>query len=420
MRTPRTLGTRRTPHPAWRIATALGVTQLVGYGVLFYAYGVVTVPMETTFGWSRAQTSGAFSLALLMSGAAAYPMGRWVDRHGARGLMTAGSVAGAAGIAAWSFVRDLPGLYLVQAAIGLALAAVTYEIAFAVVTRWFRWKRVRALLLVTTLGGLASTVFVPLSTGLVEAVGWRAALRWLAAGLALITVPLHAGVVRRAPDARTRDADAPTPLDATGGEAPEERSVAVRDALRDPRFGWLTTAFSLDRLAVVAIGVHAVPLLLERGHAPALVAAAAGSIGLMQVAGRLAFGAAAEASSLAALAALTYLVRAASLASLLLAPDAVAVWSFAALFGLANGASTLARAGLLAETFGPAHYGAISGSVSAVIALLQTGAPLAVGALRAATGDYRLALLLLAVAGVGAAAAVRRGARAPGGAAPAG
>lgn len=83
MRTPRDVGPRSTPRTAWRIAAALGVTQLVGYGVLFYAYGVVTVPMEATFGWSRAQTSGAFSLALLVSGLVAHPMGRWVDRHGA-------------------------------------------------------------------------------------------------------------------------------------------------------------------------------------------------------------------------------------------------------------------------------------------------------------------------------------------------
>lgn len=395
----------------WTIAAALGVTQLVGYGVLFYAFGVVTLPMERAFGWTRAETSGAFSLALLVSGLSALPMGRWVDRHGARGLMTAGSLAGAILVAAWSFVDDLRGLYLVQAGIGLVLAAVTYEIAFAVVTRWFRRRRIRALLLVTTLGGLASTLFVPLATLLVESVGWRAALRLLAVLLAVVTVPLHAGVLRRSPGRPgPRTDEAPVPGGpALGSDA--DRSVGPRDAWRDPRLAWLATAFSLDRMAVVAIGVHAVPLLLERGHAPGLVAAAAGSIGLLQVVGRVAFAPAAEAWPLGRLAAATYLLRAASLAALSLVPGTPALGIFVGLFGLANGASTLARAGLLAETFGPAHYGTISGSVTAAIAVLQTGAPLAVGALRAATGDYGAAIAALALASTGAALAVRRGAR---------
>ena len=77
----------------WRIAGALAVTQTVGYGVLYYAFSVFALPMEAELGWSRAQTSGAYSLALLVSGVVAIPVGRYVDRHGARLLMTLGSPA---------------------------------------------------------------------------------------------------------------------------------------------------------------------------------------------------------------------------------------------------------------------------------------------------------------------------------------
>jgi len=99
------------------------------------------------------------------------------------------------------------------------------------------------------------------------------------------------------------------------------------------------------------------------------------------------------------------------LAALLLVPGAPGMWAFAALFGLANGASTLARAGLVAETFGAGQYGTISGSMTTAIAVLQTASPLAVGALRVATGGYAAPLVALTLLALGAAVAVDRARR---------
>ena len=383
---------RPDPPRARAIAWTLAVTQTIGYGVLFYAYAVVTLPMETELGWTRAETSGAFSLGLLLAGLAAWPVGRWVDRHGARGILTVGSIAAGAAVLGWSYVTTLAQLYAVQAAIGLILAAVTYEVAFAVIARWFRReRRIRALLIVTMVAGLASTIFVPLTQALVDGVGWRAALRVLAGIVWVGTVPLHAWAVRRAPEAAEAD-----------GPSDEESSISAPDAWRRGPFWWLTGAFALDRMVTVAIGAHAVPMLLERGHPAALVAAVAGSIGLLQVAGRLVFAPATRRVSLARLTTATFAVRAASLVAVAWLPGLPGLIAFAGLFGLSNGAATLARAGLVAETFGPRHYGAVNGSMTTAVALLQTVAPLAVGALRVATGDYDgalLALLVLALAG---------------------
>ncbi len=115
-------------------------------------------------------------------------------------------------------------------------------------------------------------------------------------------------------------------------------------------------------------------------------------------------------ASLYTLAVATYLTRTAALALLLLVPGAAGLWAFAVLFGLANGASTLARAGLVGEAFGTAHYGAINGSMAMLIAVSQTLAPLGVGILHVRTGGYSVALVALACAGVAAAIAVRRAA----------
>ena len=171
----------------WRIAGTLAVTETVSWGVLYYAFGVFLVPMQEELGWSRIALTGAYSVGLLVSALAAPLVGRWLDRHGPRALMTLGSTLGTVLFIAWASVEDLWVFYLVWVGIGLAMAATLYEPAFAVLAKWFERGRGRALLLVTLAGGLASTIFLPLSAWLVGAQGWRGALFALAAILALLT-----------------------------------------------------------------------------------------------------------------------------------------------------------------------------------------------------------------------------------------
>src|SRR5690606_5518533 len=109
------------------------LTEITSWGILYYAFSVFLTPIKNSQGWSVAEITGAYSLALLLSGVAAIPVGRWLDRHGPRVLMTIGSVAATALVVAWSRVDSLLGFYLVWAGIGLAMAAVLYEPAFQVV-----------------------------------------------------------------------------------------------------------------------------------------------------------------------------------------------------------------------------------------------------------------------------------------------
>jgi MFS family permease len=159
--------------------------------------------MQPALGWSRTELTGAFSLALATSALAAFPVGRWLDRHSPRPLMTLGSLAGALLVLAWSQVHDLLLFYLVWVGIGLSMACVLYEAAFTVVTKWFRARRRQALTAVTLVGGRDSFVFSPLSNWLIDLQGWRHALITLAVILAAATVPLHA-LLLRAPPKRAR------------------------------------------------------------------------------------------------------------------------------------------------------------------------------------------------------------------------
>src|SRR4051812_43447846 len=111
----------------WWIVAALAVTAPFSWGVQYSAFSVFLLPIEDRLGWSRSQMTGAFSLSLLVSGLAAIPIGRWLDRNGPRALMTAGSVTACLLVLALSQVTHLWQFYLVWIGLGLTMAATFYE-----------------------------------------------------------------------------------------------------------------------------------------------------------------------------------------------------------------------------------------------------------------------------------------------------
>jgi len=120
--------------------------------------------MERDLGLSRVALTGAFSVGLGVSALVGISVGTWIDRHGARSLMTAGSIGAVLLMLAWSRVETLTHLYIVWALMGLAMATTLYEPAFAAIIGWFSKNRDRALLTLTLAAGLASTIFVPIET----------------------------------------------------------------------------------------------------------------------------------------------------------------------------------------------------------------------------------------------------------------
>jgi hypothetical protein len=144
------------------IVAALAVTQTVGYGCLYYSFAVFLAPIAADLGDDRTAVTGAFTIAVLTAAALAVPVGRWLDRHGARGLMKVGSVAGTLLLVALAHVHSLIALYLGWAGIGAVGATVFYEAAFATVIAWTpALRRNTALLAVTLVAGFASSIFLP-------------------------------------------------------------------------------------------------------------------------------------------------------------------------------------------------------------------------------------------------------------------
>ncbi|HET8744523.1 MAG TPA: MFS transporter, partial [Ramlibacter sp.] len=182
-----------------RLVLWLSLAQLITWGSVFYTFAVLLAPVERELGLTRAQSSLAFSLALLAEGLFSYPVGRWIDRGHERAVMTGGSLLAIAGLVLHSRVHSAAGFYAAWFVLGAALAATLYTPVFAVVTRRFPLDFRRAIITLTFLGGLASSVFIPLSAWLIAVLGWRPALLALAAIHLLVCVPIHFLCLRGAP-----------------------------------------------------------------------------------------------------------------------------------------------------------------------------------------------------------------------------
>jgi MFS family permease len=385
----------------WLIVATFGITQTIGYGCLYYSFAVLLHPIATGLHTSPAAVTGAFTTAILAWAAMAIPVGRLLDRHGGRALMTGGSLAGALLLVGWAHVHSLWQLYLVLAALGAAMAMALYDTAIAVVVSWFTPDvRPRAVLTVIAIAGFASTIFMPLTGLLNQRYGWRTTLLILAAVYGAIAVPLHATVVRRP------DSTLSLPARAVGAQ----RRRLVRAAVRDSRFWLLAVAFVAHAAAMSTMTVHLVGLLTHAGHPATFAATTAGLLGVLSVTGRLLLTATGRRLPLQSIVAAVITLQAAAAYSLaLIGGSAIGAIAAVTVFGLGFGIAGLATPQLLADRYGTTAYASIAGILAAFVTLAKAGAPLAAAGLISAPGGYTTVLLAVGTACLTAACGLLRG-----------
>lgn len=397
----------------WVMLLALSCTQVVSWGILYYSFSVFLKPIGNDLGWSRAAMTGAFSLALACSGAAGLFVGRWVDRHGPRLLMTAGSCTAALLLIALSAVHSLTFFYLIWAALGVAMAAIFYEPAFAAIATWFSRYRARALTIITFVGGFASVIFIPLISWLIRTEGWRTAFITLAIILAITTIPLHAIILRHRP----QDLGLLPDGGSVGGQQPAianrhlETSIRAQDAFHSASFRWLTLAFCLAFLANVAVTVHLIPYLTDHGFSTGFAATAAGLVGILALPGRLIFTPLGGRIPRRYVAAGIFLFQTVGLIVLVTIKSSAGVVIFVILFGIGFGAITPARAALVAEMYGPREYGTISGVLALFVTGARAAAPVSAGVLYTLFGQYEPVfwiLIVISLLGMGAILLIER------------
>ena len=390
-------------RPRWALP-ALCVTQIVGWGVLYYAFPVMLPTLTRDTGWSSAAATAAFSAALVVSAIAGIPVGHLIDRAGPRWVMTAGSVLGAV---AFTIVATAPDLLLFAIGwvlAGLAMAATFYHPAFAALTRWYGRDRVRALTTLTLAGGLASTVFAPITAALTESLGWRHASLSLAGLVLVVAAPLHALALRGAWPDHAPDHPREQPGEQHGeqhGERPGSEAGRARVIVTSRPFVLLALALTLSGFAMYAVVFGLIPLLTHRGATTTQAAWALGLGGLGQTMGRVFYAAVAVRTTPRTRTAL--LILAGGVTTALLAAIAGPLWLLtilAMIAGMVRGNLTLLQATAVTDRWGTRAYGRLTATLTAPVTIAGALAPWAGAALTTPLGGYPNLFWLLAALSV--------------------
>lgn len=356
------MSTKTATNPVLRKPTiVLSISQLLSWGALYYAFAVVTPAARAEAGWSTVELSGAFSVGLLVSGVAAPGVGRALERRGPRTVMTVGSLVGGFGMATWAAAGSLGQLYAAWLLIGMSMAAVLYEPAVATLMRVGAGESRRAIVAVTTAGGLASTVFAPLSHLLTEMFGWRSTVALVGVTVALITTGLHSQLPRRLP--------APSKLSST-------RAPAV---LKTREFRWVRRALVSQQIAHVASTAFLVSFLLERGATGREATTALAALGVGKLGGRLVLGGALQSAAPSQVAAVANAAQFVLLAAIATVPPAAVIYILAVLAGAGSGMTTVLRPLITVDLAGIEHYTAVSARLQRASVFGRAAAPLAFG-----------------------------------------
>ena len=372
-----------------RVVAVLSVTQIISWGVLYYAFAALSSSITADTSWSSVSVTGAFSLSQLVAAGAGIWVGRHIDGYGPRRVMTAGSLLAVPAVLVIATATSLAAFYAGWVLAGVAMAGVLYPPAFAALTHWAGDRRVGALTTLTLVAGLASTVFAPLSSELDDRLGWRGAYLTLLVVLVLFTVPLHWWGLRK-PWRSTAGHEAH--VDASAAVAATARTVA-----RSRPFILLAAAMALTSLSIFAVVVNLVPMLEEQGMSRNLAAVALGLGGVGQVTGRLGYAWFAARTSVSARTVTVILAVAAATAALALAPAlTLLLIGLGMLVGLARGIYTLIQATAITDRWGPSAYGTLNGLLTAPSLVASASAPFVGAALAQLLGSYSSAFLVLA------------------------
>lgn len=376
-----------------RLVIGVGITQIIGFGTIFYAFGSVVPVLSQDLGITPGTAFAAFSLALLVGALAAPVAGRWVDLFGARRMMAAGSVLAALALTALSQAQGLVSLGLALIALEVTATLVLYDAAFAALAQGLGPARARrAITHMTLLGGFASTLFWPLTQALVVWADWRTAYLVFAALNLLVCLPLHLSLTR-APDLTPIEGAAPPPPPQFAPLAPEHQGRAML---------WVAVAFAVAGLVFSALSASWVTTLTAFGL-PAAAAVTAGTLmGPAQVGVRvmdMMFGlrlhplTTTMISTLLLIAALTVLW--------MTGPTLAGAMIFAVLFGLAQGLTSIVRGTVPLVLFGPTGFAARLGRLAAVRMVMAALAPFGIALMidTFSASAALLAMLCLAILG---------------------
>jgi predicted MFS family arabinose efflux permease len=391
------MATPSIEHRRAAIIWCLGLTQIIGYGTLYYSFSILAPDMARDFSWSSEWVFGVFSASLLFGGLVAPSIGRWMDRHGAGRMMALGSAIAALALILCAFAPGRVSFIAGLVAIEMASAFVLYNAAFALLVQITPHTAQRSITHLTLIAGFASTLFWPITSQLHEHSTWREVYLVFAGINLFVCLPIHLWLASLMKAAMVQEAGAPN-----GAAAMVVGSISTEDRTR--AFILMATGFALQGFVLSALLIHMVPLLTTAGMGASAVLVGM-VFGPSQVLSRLVnmlFGKGLSPLLLAVISAA--LLVAGLMVLLTSAPWIAGGIAFAILFGLGSGLTSIVQGSLPLYLFGSEGYGALLGRISAARLLASALAPFVFAFLMTQVGTWS-ALSVAVMLGAAAAAA---------------
>lgn len=337
-----------------RAIWALGVTQIIGYGTLYYSFSVLAPAIGREFGWPSEWVYAALTVALLAGGFLAPFAGHLADRFGAARVMTVGSVAAAMTLVTAAFSPNGLAYGASLVAMEMASSFVLYSTAFAALVQVAGQNAQRSITHLTLIAGFASTIFWPITSLLLEVTDWRGAYLVFAALNLLICAPLHLWLGKLPKEAST----------AAPVVAPAATFRTLYGQDRNIGFGLMLLGFAIEGFILSAVLMQIIPVLTGLGMESNMLLITS-LFGPAQVLARLTnmvLGRNLSPTRLAIIAAVLPPLAVAVLA--LTAPSLSGSILFAILFGLGSGLTSIVAGALPLQLLGRERYGARLGWLS--------------------------------------------------------
>lgn len=378
------------PRPALspkvrRAIWGLGITQIIGWGTTYYLLSLLGGRIVADLGLPKAVILGGVSLTLLGAAFLGPLVGRWQDRRGSREVMAIGSAVLALGLFVIASSQGLVGYYIGWVIVAIGTPMSLYGAAFTALTQLAGRAARRAIILLTFLGGLASTISWPATAYLLNWFDWRMIIIIFALLNLLVCLPIHLTLLSRRAEGDGADAPEPVPP----GLPPEALAKA---------FLLLAAMLAINSLAFNGWSLLVFPVLGGLGFVETSAVLLASLVGVFQVVGRM--GEMAAGDRFTAFQTATFAVLTLPIAFLVLMAggDLLATgFAFALLYGIANGLITIARGALTLAIFGSRGYGERLGKVTLASGLMGASAPVLGGIVLDLAGAMALLFGFLAL-----------------------
>jgi MFS transporter, OFA family, oxalate/formate antiporter len=332
----------------------------VGRG-LHGTFGVFFVAMLDAFGWSRAVTAGAISLAIIFEGACLPFAGGLIDRIGGRKTLMFGGLILAIGLGLSSTISSIWEFYFwvgIVTAAGIALIGMVPHVA--IISREFPQRRGTALGIAWAGGGVGIVLLVPVTSLMISHWGWSTAYIGLAVITALLVIPPVQLFLPATSSTATHD---PAPA-----KQPAEQHTGtdwtVKQALTTSAFWLLFIARTLASMGNQIIVTHQIAYAVDIGFTKVFAASIFGLMGVISIGGRIWFGYLADVRRREIVFTWVQVISAVGILALLVMRDTSLPWLlyiYAVCYGLGQGSRALVLAAISADIFHGKHFGAIFG-----------------------------------------------------------